>query len=158
MGGALALRLAARYGSGVSGLVLVNPLVKMPGHAHRLLPVLRHLLPSVGGGNDIAKPGVDKQGYTRTPLHAAHSLTGLTRQVQRELPLVTQPLLLFRSPQDHVVPPAGAELLLRRIGSADVRERLLERSYHIATLDHDAETIFDGSLDFVRRLAPSAAG
>jgi hypothetical protein len=27
----------------------------------------------------------------------------------------------------------------------------LSRSYHVATLDHDAETIYAGSLDFVRR-------
>jgi carboxylesterase len=33
----------------------------------------------------------------------------------------------------------------------------LENSYHVATLDNDAPTIFDGSLDFVRRLAPASA-
>jgi carboxylesterase len=156
MGGALALRLAARHGSGISGLVLVNPLVTMPGHAHRLLPVLRHLLPSVSGSNDIAKPGVDKQGYTRTPLHAAHSLIGLTQQVQQDLPSVTQPLLLLRSAQDHVVPPSSAERLLSAIGSTSVRELPLERSFHIATLDYDAETISRESLAFVRRLSRPA--
>ena len=32
----------------------------------------------------------------------------------------------------------------------------LPDSYHVATLDNDAEAIFDGSLQFVRRLAPAA--
>ncbi|MEZ0093721.1 alpha/beta hydrolase [Streptacidiphilus sp. EB129] len=159
MGGALSLHLAARHGAAVSGLVLVNPLVKMPGQAHRALPVVRHLVPSLPGiANDVAKPGVDEGGYTRNPLHAAHSMAQFTKVVQAELPQITQPLLLFRSPQDHVVTPGSGALLLSRISSTDVEERLLERSFHVATLDHDAETIFEGSLDFVRRLAPGAKG
>lgn len=159
MGGALCLHLAAQKGAAVSGLVLVNPLVRMPGQAHRALPVVRHLVPSLPGiANDVARPGVEEGGYTRTPLHAAHSMAGLTRLVQSELPQITQPLLLFRSPQDHVVPPASSRLLLSRISSTDVEERLCERSFHVATLDHDADMIFDGSLDFVRRHTTAAKG
>ena len=159
MGGALALHLAAQKGPAVAGLVLVNPLVRMPGQAHRALPVVRHLLPSLPGiANDVAKPGVNEGGYVRTPLHAAHSMSRLTRLVQSELPQITQPLLLFRSPQDHVVSPASGAMLLSRISSTDVEERLCERSFHVATLDHDAEYIFEGSLDFVRRLTPAAKG
>jgi carboxylesterase len=160
MGGLLSLHLAAQQGAGVSGLVLVNPLVTMPGQSHVALPVVRHLVPSMPGiASDIAKPGVDEGGYTRTPLHAAWSMKQLTRIVQTELPDITQPLLLFRSPQDHVVPPPSGRMLMERVGSKDLEERLLERSYHVATLDHDAETIFDGSVEFVRRLTvPVAKG
>ncbi|MHA6759314.1 alpha/beta hydrolase [Streptacidiphilus sp. PAMC 29251] len=159
MGGALALHLAAQKGAAVSGLVLVNPLVRMPGQSHRALPVVRHLVPSLPGiSNDIAKPGVEEGAYPRTPLHAAYSMARFSRLVQTELPQVTQPLLLFRSPQDHVVSPASGQLLLSRISSTDVEEKLCERSFHVATLDHDAELIFDGSLDFVRRLTTAAEG
>ena len=31
----------------------------------------------------------------------------------------------------------------------DVTEVVLERSYHVATLDNDAPTIFEGSIEFV---------
>ena len=159
MGGALSLHLAAQRGTEVSGLVLVNPLVTMPGLSHHALPVARHLVPSLPGiGNDIAKPGGEEGGYTRTPLHAAHSMKQLTAVVQGELPQITQPLLLFRSPQDHVVTPASGALLLSRISSTDVEERLCERSFHVATLDHDAEAIFAGSLEFVHRLTAAAKG
>jgi carboxylesterase len=159
MGGALSLHLAAQRGTAVSGLVLVNPLVTMPGLSHHALPVVRHLVPSTPGiADDIAKPGVEEGGYTRTPLHAAHSMKQLTRIVQGELPQITQPLLLFRSPQDHVVSPASGALLLSRISSTDVEERLLERSFHVATLDHDAEAIFEGSLGFIHRLTADAKG
>ena len=159
MGGLLSLHLAAQRGSAVSGLVLVNPLVRMPGQAHRALPVVRHLVPSLPGiANDVAIPEVTEGGYTRTPLHAAHSMAQLTRLTQAELPKITQPLLLFRSRTDHVVTPASGKLLLSRISSTDVGERILERSFHVATLDYDAETIFEGSLGFIGRLTAPAEG
>jgi carboxylesterase len=34
----------------------------------------------------------------------------------------------------------------------------LQRSYHVATLDYDAEDIFDGSTAFFRRLTKEADG
>ncbi|MFI8456325.1 alpha/beta hydrolase [Kitasatospora sp. NPDC085464] len=158
MGGALSLRLAALHGPTVSGLVLVNPSVRSDTPASVLLPVLRHLVPSLPGiADDIAKDGVTEFGYDRTPLHAAWSLSRLWQEVQRRLPEVTQPVLLFHSPQDHVVSPANSELVLARISSTDVTERLCERSFHVATLDHDAAEIFAASQDFIRRLAPAHA-
>ncbi|MER7581066.1 alpha/beta fold hydrolase [Kitasatospora sp. NPDC097691] len=158
MGGALSLRLAALHGPTVSGLVLVNPSVRSDTPASVLLPVLRHLVPSLPGiANDIAKDGATELGYDRTPLHAAWSLSRLWQEVQSRLPEVTQPVLLFHSPQDHVVSPANSELVLARISSTDVTERLCQRSFHVATLDHDAAEIFAASQDFIRRLAPAHA-
>ncbi|MEU0832113.1 alpha/beta fold hydrolase [Streptomyces sp. NPDC005969] len=156
MGGALSLRLAAKHGDEISGLVLVNPGNKVHGLAAYTLPVVRHLLPSTKGvANDIAREGSIEIGYDRVPLHAAHSLRNFFRLVDAELPQVTQPLLLLHSPQDHVVPPADSARILSRVSSTDVEEILLEQSYHVATLDHDAERIFDESYSFIGRLAPS---
>ena len=66
--------------------------------------------------------------------------------------MVTQPLLLMRSAVDHVVPAASSQLVLSRVSSKDVTEVLLERSYHVATLDHDADRVVDETLAFVRRV------
>jgi carboxylesterase len=159
MGGALALRLAARHGDAVSGIVVVNPLIKVRGAAAPLLPVVRHVLPSVPGViDDIAKRGDGELGYRRLPLHAAHSLRRFCRLVDGELPQVTQPLLLLHSVRDHVVSPADSARVLSRVSSTDVSETLLERSYHVATLDHDAQRIFEESLAFIGRLAPVSLG
>ncbi|MFD9796844.1 alpha/beta hydrolase [Streptomyces sp. NPDC059070] len=156
MGGALALRLAARHGDAVSGVVVVNPGNKVHGLAAHALPVVRHLVPSTKGiASDIAKEGAAEVGYDRVPLHAAHSLRRFFQLVDRELPQVTQPLVLLHSPHDHVVPPADSARILGRVSSTDVTEILLEQSYHVATLDHDAERIFEESYAFIGRLAPS---
>ncbi|MFG2433080.1 alpha/beta hydrolase [Streptomyces sp. NPDC048508] len=157
MGGALALRLAARHGDEISGIVVVNPLNKVHGLAAYALPVVRHLVPSTKGiASDIAKEGSEELGYTRVPLHAAHSMRKLCAVVDAELPQVTQPLLLLHSLQDHVVSPADAARILGRVSSTDVTESVLEQSYHVATLDHDADRIFEESYAFVTRLAPGA--
>ncbi|MEV0114792.1 alpha/beta fold hydrolase [Streptomyces sp. NPDC050844] len=156
MGGALALRLAAKHGDAVRGIVVVNPGNKVHGLAARALPVARHLVRTTKGiASDIAKEGSDEVGYDRVPLHAAHSLRRFFQRVDGELPQVTQPLLLLHSPQDHVVPPVDSARILSRVSSTDVTEILLEQSYHVATLDHDADRIFEESLAFIGRLAPS---
>ncbi|MHB9862433.1 alpha/beta hydrolase [Streptomyces sp. YIM S03343] len=157
MGGALALRLAAKHGDAVSGVVVVNPANKVHGLAAHGLPVVRHLVRSTKGiASDIALPGAEELGYDRVPLDAAHSLRGFLRMVDGELPQVTQPLLLLHSTQDHVVPPVDTARILGRVSSMDVTEILLEQSYHVATLDYDADRIVAESLAFIGRLAPSA--
>jgi carboxylesterase len=159
MGGALALRLAELRGPEVAGLVLVNPSVTSLDPRRHALRVLRRVVPSFPGiANDIRKPGQVELAYDRLPLDAAHSVRRLHRIVCSDLPRVDQPLLLFRSREDHVVEPVNSELVLSRVSSTDVEEVVLEESYHVATLDNDAERIFAGSLGFVRRLTVAVAG
>ena len=153
VGGALALQLAQEHGPRISGLVLVNPAVKSDDPRGRLLPVMKHLIGSLEAvGNDIKKPGVTELAYPRTPLKAAHSVALSWREVVRDLPEVTQPVLLLRSPQDHLIPASSSALVLSRISSRDVTEILLLDSYHVATLDNDAPRIFDESAKFIERV------
>ncbi len=153
MGGALAATLAARRPADVAGLVVVNPAVAADDPRLRLLPLLHHVVPSLAGiGSDIAKPGSTELAYARTPLRALHSFVSRFDDILRELPRVTQPLLLLRSRTDHVVPARSSELLLSRVSSKDVTEVVLDNSFHVATLDHDADVIEKASLDFVQRV------
>lgn len=153
MGGALALRLAAQHGDAVSGVAVVNPAVtfpRLPGYA---LPLGRFLVRSAKGiASDIAKPGATEVGYERVPTRAAYSARDLFRRVRGELPQVTQPLLVMHSRTDHVVPPSDSALVLSEVSSDDVTETVLEDSYHVATLDHDAERVFADSYGFITRL------
>ena len=38
------------------------------------------------------------------------------------------------------------------VSSRDLSERMLENSYHVATLDNDAPIIFEESAQFIRRV------
>jgi carboxylesterase len=153
MGGALVTRLAQEHGPRVRGLMLVNPAYKLDDIRLRALPVLQTVLPSLPGiGNDIKQAGQDELCYDRIPLKALWSQTKLWSTVVRDLPEVTQPVIVWHSVEDHVVPTSSSELLLKRISSSDVTEHILHDSYHVATLDHDAPRIFEQSVAFIERL------
>lgn len=153
MGGALALQLAQNHGPRVAGLVLVNPAVKFEDPRLVVLPMLKHLVGALPGiANDIKKADATELAYPKTPLKAGHSQIVAWRTVIRDLPEVTQPVLLLHSPQDHVVPASSSALVLGKISSEDVQEILLENSYHVATLDNDAPLIFAESVKFIERL------
>jgi carboxylesterase len=151
MGGCLALRLAELRGDAVRGLVLVNPSITADTKLFMLAPVLKLVVPSLKGiASDIKKPGVAEAGYDRVPVKAAATLPGLWRITQQHLTELTQPVLAFRSATDHVVGPASMKLLQEALPPAQLEVRELADSYHVATLDNDAEVIFSGSLEFIR--------
>lgn len=158
MGGSLVTLLAEEQGDALDGLALINPAYKLPDPRLRVVGLAKYLVPSLAGlGDDIKKPGVTEGAYDRTPLRALHSALAMWKQVTRDLPQVTQPVLLLHSPQDHTVHPSNSELFLSRISSTDVSDVVLENSYHVATLDYDAELIEDRIVEFVRRLAGEPA-
>jgi carboxylesterase len=151
MGGCLALRLAELRGDAVRGLVLVNPSIAPDTRLFMLAPVLKMLVPSLKGiASDIKKEGASELGYDRVPVKAAATLPGLWRITQQHLKDLTQPILVFRSVTDHVVGPASMKVLQAAVPADRLEVRELAESYHVATLDNDAEAIFTGSLEFVR--------
>lgn len=157
MGGTLTLRLAELYPEAMAGIVLVNPSVlTLRKDAKYLLPVLRYVLPAYPGIiGDIAKPGVEEPGYRWIPVKAYYSLSKAWPVVRQELPKITTPVLLLHSRVDHVVEPVNAQVVHDEISSTDVTEIVLERSYHVATLDYDAELIFAASVEFVEKVTAS---
>ncbi len=153
MGGALCLRLAADRGDDLAGIVVVNPAVDTLRKDVKLLPALKHVVPAMPGiANDIKKPGADEHGYPMTPLRAAASMFAGYAELRRDLPKVTIPVLFFRSAEDHVVDISSSRALNAGLSSKDFEERVLENSYHVATLDNDAPRIFEESVDFIDRV------
>jgi carboxylesterase len=152
MGGALALRLAEQRSADVAGIVLVNPYVVNVRRSFKLLPVLKLLTPTAKGvAGDIKKANTIEVGYDRVPLRALASLVENVDKTRADLGRITSPLLIFRSSIDHVVEPDSCRELLAHVGTSEVEELVLEDCYHVATLDNEAETIFAGSVDFMRR-------
>jgi len=153
MGGSVALRLAEERGDEVAGVLLVNAFVSSTRKELVALPLLKHVIPSLRGVvNDIKKPDQDEHGYPRLPLKGLAAVTEMWKVVVPDLGRVTQPLLYFRSSADHVIDPSSSPTVLRGVASTDVEERTLDNSYHVATLDNDAERIFNESAEFIARV------
>lgn len=163
MGGALSVRLAQEHPDLVQGIVLVNPSLVVEDFRLPFIAPVRHLvariLPSTPGiGSDVSLVGTGEGGYDRVPTAAAATLPKLWNTVQEGLSGLRAPVLAYRSTQDHVVGPRSLRMLARRAINTTLTIHLLHDSYHVATLDHDAATIFDGSLAFVREQRRSGEG
>ena len=150
MGACLAFRLAETQGAKVSGLVVVNPSLAPDTRLFLLAPVLKHVIRTLPGiTDDIKKPGATEGGYKRLPVRSAATLPAMWKITARHLNEVTQPVLVYRSTVDHVVGPASMKVLSAALPDAEVRP--LPDSYHVATLDNDAQAIFDGTLAFINK-------
>lgn len=155
MGGAMVLHLGAKHPDKVQGVVTVNPDVRRPQLA--LAPLLRLFTRTTKGvGNDIKKPGQDEIVYERVPLKAAIQLGKLYRIVQKDLPSMRLPLLVFSAGEDHVVKPSNSRYVMDHVGSDQKELVALTNSYHVATLDFDAELIFQRTLQFAGAAAHNA--
>ncbi len=155
MGGAMVLHLAAKHPDVVKGVVVINCDLIRPKLA--LAPVARLFTRTVKGvGNDIKKPGQNELPYDRIPVAALVHLRRLYGMVRKELPSVQAPLRVFTSTEDHLAKASSSRYVLRNVGSTDKEQIMLTNSYHVATLDYDAETIFQGVLDFANTLGADA--
>ena len=154
MGGTLAVWLATRHPE-IAGLVLVNPLIdgSAPGVTEmvaQLNAVDVDLVPGIG--SDIAQEGVTEAAYEATPVQPLLDLHAALAPLVADLPKVGCPVLLLTSPQDHVVEPVSSDTLAAAVGGP-VERVTLERSFHVATLDHDAPLIEQRAVEFAQRVS-----
>jgi carboxylesterase len=155
-GAVVALGLAGGRPEDVAGLVLINPSYDYVAQnpQFRLLPLLKWTpLSAKGIGNDIAKPGQEEYPAERYPLKTLADLLRIQQSAKRTLHKVVAPTLVLTSRQDHVVDPGDSANIIDRISSTDVEHVWLERSYHVATLDYDAELIQELTSKFISRVA-----
>ena len=150
MGGGLGLRLAQLRPADVDALVLVNPAIALARFDVKLVPALQWLIPAMPGiGNDIKLAGGDEVGYDKTPLKALASQLKLWKAIRADLGKVTQPLILFRSDDDHVVDITSKDLILANVSSPVKDFVELKDSFHVATIDNDAQLIFERASEFI---------
>ena len=83
----------------------------------------------------------------------ALSLFAGAAEVEAELEAVTCPVLVFTSVQDHVVDPVSSQKLVAR-AKGPVEQVMLERSFHVATLDWDKDEIEARTVAFVNGVLP----
>ena len=157
MGGTLSVWLGERHPE-IAALVLVNPLIEPPdadtvAFIDAMIEGGDEVAPGIG--SDIALEGAVESAYPELPLRAARSLFAAAGEVAAELGSVTAPVLLFSSTQDHVVAPVSGDRLVEGV-KGPVERIVLERSFHVATLDYDKDEIEARTVAFVTDLLPPA--
>lgn len=112
-----------------------------------LSPLIHKLVPTVGPlAGDVHKPGVAESAYDRTPVAAVQQLAQLFWTTRRRLSEIASPVTLYWSPQDHIVPGSSAKILQHGVDPQLLSTVVLERSFHVATLDYDAAVIHQHSI------------
>jgi carboxylesterase len=159
MGATLAAWVTARNPA-TAGLVAINGMFEPPAPA--FLDLLRssldqgvNRLPAIG--SDIARPGVSEGAYDAAPIPGLISLMEATTELHERLADIRCPVLILTSTQDHVVPPSSSDVLAAAVGGS-VERVLLERSYHVATLDFDRDVVENRTVEFARRVATASPG
>ncbi len=160
MGGTLALDVASGGDVAPAGVVTINAqILDRKGLVVKLGPWIEKIFPVVPAkaaglrSNDIAKPGVGERAYGWVPSAAGNSLLRALPRVRAQIEHMTCPVLIAYSRQDHSVSPENSRRLLGLIRSTDRSELVLERSYHVATLDYDLELIEERVTSFADRVA-----
>jgi carboxylesterase len=155
MGGTITAWLATRHPE-IAGIVVVNGAVHLDdvalGQREQLAALLTsgtHTIPGPGG--DIADPDARELAYPEAPVAGLLSLFDAIVALQPHLGEIRCPVLIANSPDDHVVPPAASDHLAGAAGGPVTRLRL-ERSFHVATLDHDKELLASEAVAFARRV------
>jgi carboxylesterase len=151
MGGSLACWLGIQHPE-LAGLICVNPAVApsedMRAIVAQMVEAGETVMPGIG--SDIADPDVTESAYPDTPLAPLLSMFEVSAEISGQLDRITQPLLLFTSPEDHVVPASDSDVLAAAV-SGPVERVSCDRSYHVATQDYDRDLINERSLEFVAR-------
>ena len=150
MGGGTTLYIATKYSNKLSGIILVNPMIHLPFIGPKLayfLSRFQKFRKSVG--DDIKRPGVTEWGYDALPTRGIYQLLQMLKYTRARLHDVTVPMQLFHSVNDHTLPISNTEIIMKGVGS-QIKQRIeLTNSFHVATLDYDAEIIFENSSIFI---------
>ena len=151
MGGTLALKFASEKRDKLKGVILINPALTIPswesiesGFAPRYINE---------GSPDIKAQNVIEIAYPKVPVASIRELQRLMEETRGLLDRVTYPVMGFKSSTDHVVPPENTDFIMRQIRSAFKYVHVLPNSYHVATMDHDKDTICERSHSFIEQLA-----
>ncbi|MDO9578717.1 MAG: alpha/beta fold hydrolase [Candidatus Cloacimonadales bacterium] len=151
LGGALALRLAQLHPE-ISGLILINHACKFTHPKFWFVPLMRNFIPSTPAvASDIKDPNEKEIAYTRTPTNAVYQMLLMLKEVRRNLPETKQPVIMFKSREDHLVPIISTTYTMKNIGSLQKELIWLENSYHVATIDYQKDFLAEKSIEFIKK-------
>jgi carboxylesterase len=160
MGALVALALAHDHPDRVDGLALLAPALRLaPGPAlggflARRTPLGGILPPLPKGTSDVRDDEMRRlnPAMKHIPLSAVGELQRLAAHVDRLLPGVAAPAIVFAGARDHTVRLSGVRRVARRIGSAPARLVVLRDSFHLLGIDVERDVVADEVASFFSKI------
>jgi carboxylesterase len=166
MGAVLAARLAADQRESVAGLVMLAPAFFLPPSVTTALKAVKLLGPVVDSlylhnreGSDIHDAAARHVHPTcrLMPIAAPIRLLGLSAQVRRMLPRITQPALVIHAKDDHTCPmKRNVNYVMKHLGSKEKRAVRLDESFHIITVDSERERVAAEVIEFASQFGAAS--
>jgi carboxylesterase len=163
MGALVTLELARRRAAELSCIAALSPAlflgdasVRFVNFSRRVPLIQRIAFPKIAG-SDLADPEMRRingvaQGAAWMSVAALTSMVELGEEVRSHLHEIRLPILLAHSRRDHTVPFACMEAVAQGVSTprSHVRQLILERSYHVITLDLEREIVFKAVAEHIR--------
>jgi alpha-beta hydrolase superfamily lysophospholipase len=175
MGGTVAVSYCLRHKPGdsrLAGLILSGPLAALEAAPAPLLALgrmLSVLAPRLGvvaiDANLVSRDPQVVRDYVADPLNhhgrlPARTVAELAAAVGRfpdAVPAITLPALILYGTADALAPPAGSEMLLQRLGSADKRATAYPGLFHEILNEPEREEVLTEILGWLSAHAPGAS-
>ena len=154
LGSVLALNAALRCPQ-IKALMLFSPPIGSRDWRRFAAPLLKLLVRSVRKPpSNYVDPGTASRlwSYDRYPVVCSSLVLKFIARVRRDLPRISQPLLVIASSRDNVVTARGVRLLVKRVASSTCDFLWLHNSSHALTADQEWPEVCERSVAFLRSL------
>lgn len=161
MGGCLALHLASHHP--VDILVTLSGPVFLTDWRLKLLPMAKYFLQYQykSKGPDIRSQSAKRKSadYPKYPVKSVMELQKLLNHVRSDISEISAPTLLIHSRKDHTVSFNNLDYIYTRISSKIKKRIVLEKSYHVISVDIEKEQVLQEVKNFLeenRTVLPEA--
>ncbi|WP_022721793.1 carboxylesterase [Rhodopseudomonas sp. B29] len=152
MGGTLSLYLAAMHPDKVAGVIPINAAAQIESPDMAAIAYARDMPDFIPGiGSDMMDTDTKELAYPEVPVVCMKHAIGLAATARALLSRIKCPTFVINSRVDHVLSPNNANVIANNVGSDRIELLWLNRSYHVATIDHDKDLIAAEVDGFVRR-------
>lgn len=141
MGGLVALHLAAHRD--VASVTALSAPARLADWRQVLVPLAQYLVPYYPARIRNPELAAQMESYDKFPVAALHSLLHLAKQVRKDLPRVTAPLLAIQGERDRWIDPDSAAHIIQNAGSSEKRQVMLPGRNHLIVLEHGREEVCD---------------
>ena len=153
MGGAIALQIASHHK--VDGLITLAGAAFLKDWRLKLLPLARHIVPyqHKSKGPDIRNKELKSEvaSYHKYPVKSVDQFLALLEHTRGDLPEVTAPALLMHARKDRTVHFSNLQYIFDHISSSQKEMVVLEKSYHVISIDIEKEIVFNSILSFIKK-------
>ena len=153
MGGALSTLLTS-LNTGIDGLVLIAPALKITGVLPMLVPILKYVMKDreVDVEKVQERYDVKRTKYAREPVSAYHELFKLQKHARKNMNKVTIPTIIIQGTADKTISPENGQWAYDGISSTDKQLFMIEGGEHVISCHFTRKDAYPHIEKFVSRI------